>query len=674
MKLKKHFQIPKHLLLALTLILAPIFTLLLKPSTSATPPTTCNSVRFIFARGSGESLNDTNYQAFKSAIDNSLKNENIQYGFYELGSASQNGHQYPATAVGIDTAKQALTTLGALVSAGESHKFGQSVQTGIEELKSYINTISRVCPDTKFVIGGYSQGGMVISKALPSLDPKKILYAATFGDPKLLLPEGKGKNPPACRGQNLSPYRVYVPDCETYEGILGGLDPYQPTTYTDQLGVWCQRHDIMCSSYINPTSPIQSHLEYAPNQLYVNAALYIKLRLHHLTPPTTPLSLHDAVILIDSTGSMTDLIDKYKSEAKRLASEIKNSGGRIALYEFRDLNGPFKPVAHCHLDNCSLETFQQKIDQIKTNGGGDTPESALSATLTALNSEPWQVGAKKSLILLTDAPYHLIDRDGTNLPQVIKRSLEIDPVNFYPITPAPISSSYQELATATGGKAFDSAGALDLSTEYILTRPDPVLPLPEYSGLIGDEFTFDASASTASSKITSYAWDLDGDGAFESTSDTPIIHKTYSAPTDIMIQLKITDENGLFGTMSAHVVVKESLTPTAPLTAQISYPSDTTAKISLDQPTHKTLLVINGALLGELTTPEILITDLDRKQNNQITLIAFDTSGARSTPLTFSLPIKNSTPTTSETSTSAAHPIRPLKAPKTGTLKSSPIF
>ena len=85
---------------------------------------------------------------------------------------------------------------------------------------------SASCPGTKYVVGGYSQGAMVVSKALGSLNADRIIYAATFGDPKIYLPEGKGILPAACRGENLSDYRMYVPDCQAYKGLLGAYVPY----------------------------------------------------------------------------------------------------------------------------------------------------------------------------------------------------------------------------------------------------------------------------------------------------------------------------------------------------------------------------------------------------------------------------------------------------------------
>lgn len=39
------------------------------------------------------------------------------------------------------------------------------------------------CPDTKIVLGGYSQGAMVVHTALNTLDGSKVAAVAAFGDP-----------------------------------------------------------------------------------------------------------------------------------------------------------------------------------------------------------------------------------------------------------------------------------------------------------------------------------------------------------------------------------------------------------------------------------------------------------------------------------------------------------
>lgn len=417
----------------------------------------CPDVRIVFARGSGgERWKDQNYLSYKTTLETKLTTTNINYEFIDL--------DYPAVGVGFDNLG---TTIGAYVGAGDAYEFGESVKTGARNLKSMINGIS--CPNTKYVIGGYSQGAMVISQAVHGIKSDKLIYAATFGDPKIYLPEGGGLMPAACRGENLSDYRMYVPDCQAYKGLLGAYVPYEPEALAGKMGTWCNKRDVFCSSHMN----ISDHVGYVADNLYEDASrvIYDKITKafgveNHISSP------HDTAILIDSTGSMEDMIDGYKVEAMRLAKETLDSGGRVALYDYRDLDDPYQPVKHCDFDTCTLETFQAGLDEITADNGGDIPESLLSASLHVMKDLKWKYGATKSLVVLTDADFLAPDRDGITFDEVVRLSKQIDPVNFYIITTEEYADIYAELASATDGKVVTNMNELSLLTDYIIERYD----------------------------------------------------------------------------------------------------------------------------------------------------------------------------------------------------------
>jgi hypothetical protein len=181
-------------------------------------------------------------------------------------------------------------------------------------------------------------------------------------------------------------------------------------------------------------------------------------------------SPHDTAILIDSTGSMNSLLNKYKDEAMRLAEKTLESGGRVALYDYRDLKEGYTPVERCNFETCTLEPFRAGLDEISPYGGGDAPESLLSASFQVMKQLDWSFGSTKSLVVLTDDTYHEPDLDGTTFYDVQKLSKQIDPVNFYIITPK--VEAYQTLAEATGGAVASSMDDLGLLTDSILERFD----------------------------------------------------------------------------------------------------------------------------------------------------------------------------------------------------------
>jgi hypothetical protein len=148
---------------------------------------------------------------------------------------------------------------------------------------------------------------------------------------------------------------------------------------------------------------------------------------------------------------MRELIDQYKREAVRLAKLTFEKDGRIALYEYRDLQDPFEPVIHCDFNTCTLERIENALDSIETDGGGDDLESLLSVSIKAMREMEWRYGATKSVIVLTDAGFHIPDFDGTTTEDVISLSRKIDPVNFYVVTTPKTAPEYEYLTSTTGG-------------------------------------------------------------------------------------------------------------------------------------------------------------------------------------------------------------------------------
>lgn len=137
----------------------------------------CPNVRAVFARGSGETRwTGENYLAFKEAIETKLKTTTLSYDFIDL--------DYPAIGV-----NDLSVLVGAYIGAGEAYEFGDSVNVGLKNLREMINSTS--CPGTKYVLGGYSQGGMLVINNLKNVSPDKIIYVATFGDPKYICRKEK---------------------------------------------------------------------------------------------------------------------------------------------------------------------------------------------------------------------------------------------------------------------------------------------------------------------------------------------------------------------------------------------------------------------------------------------------------------------------------------------------
>lgn len=490
--------IPKTL--AIVAFIAIFTNIITTKRVSALESSSCKDVIFIFARGSkaGE-IESNDKEVWRQSFENLPELKSLDISFYNLGDGVYDGASYPAAEIGFSSLKSITTTLSAINPDKSAGTFNKSVNEGARELVGYIKSVSAVCEKTKFVLGGYSQGAMVLHRAFDEIDSSKIIYAATFGDPNLYLPEGEGMNPPACRNELFSDYRIFAPNCRTHSGILGASKPYMPESFKDKVGLWCNAKDIMCSNYIDVYDFIGDHIAYTTNGIYAQAAQFILQKIAKAIPEKLsetaeikPLHARDTAFLIDTTGSMSSSIKKYREEAIKTAEQTVKNGGRIALFEYRDLSADgrtYVPHELCDF-SCTIEEFTDKINNLKPNGGGDAPESVLSASFGAMQKLVWQKGATKSIVVLTDSPFHDPDLDDITKDQVIKKSLEIDPVVFYVITNSENKEYYEELTNLTGGRVFDiDTDEIKLSTT-ILTKPDDL------------SYVFDPLLNVAEPKIT----------------------------------------------------------------------------------------------------------------------------------------------------------------------------
>lgn len=234
---------------------------------------------------------------------------------------------YPAISVSIPA-----NAIGAKLGAGKSFEFGRSVSAGVVELKRYYRGVMRRCPDTKWVLGGYSQGALVVARAVESFDATKVVYIGLVADPWTNLPEGKGLLPKACFGRNLSSYRVYAPECRTHTGTLGARDPYVASGFSGKYGLWCNKNDYICGSsrlLFNNSG----HTEYAEKNAFIWMASLVARRL--------PARSDDAMALAsfvrsgadsdedggEGADEIDDLIEAHFSAEKYLVDE----SGRVIL-------------------------------------------------------------------------------------------------------------------------------------------------------------------------------------------------------------------------------------------------------------------------------------------------------------------------------------------------------
>ncbi|MFC3959465.1 right-handed parallel beta-helix repeat-containing protein [Halovivax cerinus] len=96
------------------------------------------------------------------------------------------------------------------------------------------------------------------------------------------------------------------------------------------------------------------------------------------------------------------------------------------------------------------------------------------------------------------------------------------------------------------------------------------------SPVAGDTVTFDASGSAdPDGSITTYEWDVDGDGSYEKSGASPTVDHSYPSDGTYDVTLRVTDDDGNTDTVSKTVTVAAQEPPTATFTIAPTTPNPT---------------------------------------------------------------------------------------------------
>lgn len=589
----------------------------------------CDDVKFVFARGSGEPLGASNAQKWQKEITATIAGSDLDYDFYELGTRDYGGHQYEAVAVS-GSLSSLLTLVGAKISAGESYKFGQSVKSGEQELLAYIQAVNSSCPQTKFVLGGYSQGAMLVSHSLNYIDPDKIIYVTNFGDPKTYLPEGKGNFPDACLGKNLSNYRAHVADCHAYEGILGSYRPYQLEGYYDKIGLWCNGQDAMCSSGLS----IDAHVSYVDNGMYERAAAKIAQRLREAFPEQADFEIEaslvttqDVAIILDTSPSMMQgPYNLYLMRIRQLVNEVRSLGGRVALFYYGDFRY-FRPGCICDFETCTPEKIDEFYNKYAEIGiiAHWWYNSGISAAYKAVTELNWRDDADKSIVIFTNQSLSPADMDrdylleanqvvGAKISMYVQHGLYFD----------------EAIVEATGGKVYSESNNIETLTMDLTGRLPAELPTSQYIGSIHQEIYFNASEvarelqqqkSSAKSRRRSpnsetlhYDWDLDGDGIFEIIDGPAQVTKQYNQPSNGFVQVKVRNDNGDYRIALSRLRITDedsNSAETPALRATVERVDPTSYRVNFDTEARYLLVSLDNVIVGRIdpNNPKFIVIE-----------------------------------------------------------------
>ncbi len=136
----------------------------------------------------------------------------------------------------------------------------------------------------------------------------------------------------------------------------------------------------------------------------------------------------EVAFVLDTTGSMGDLIDGAKRKIWSIASTIvetnPNADVSMALVAYRD-RGDDYVIKTTPLSE-DIQAMYGKLVKLEADGGDDTPESVNKALDTAISGLQWSAGSdvKRIVFLVGDAPPHMDYNQEKQYPAILKTAVE----------------------------------------------------------------------------------------------------------------------------------------------------------------------------------------------------------------------------------------------------------
>jgi Mg-chelatase subunit ChlD len=137
----------------------------------------------------------------------------------------------------------------------------------------------------------------------------------------------------------------------------------------------------------------------------------------------------EVVFALDTTGSMSGLIDGAKRKIWSLAQFIANGQPRpdvrIGLVAYRDIGDAY--VTRFYDLSGDLDAVFEHLSSLEAAGGGDTPEHVAQALADAIQRTSWTTdqGTLKQIYLVGDAPPHTDYSDGPDYLKMAQKAHQL---------------------------------------------------------------------------------------------------------------------------------------------------------------------------------------------------------------------------------------------------------
>lgn len=216
----------------------------------------------------------------------------------------------------------------------------------------------------------------------------------------------------------------------------------------------------------------------------------------------------DIAFLIDATGSMQPCIDALKASIGLFIDTLTTPGPnsappvqdwRAKVVAYRDFEETGSPAFEDHPFVRDAEALKAQLAQLKTEGGGDEPESLLDAVYQLFSGGlpaagdtedqgKWRRGVKRFLIVFTDASFkpRMVGGGGWNDVQNLLMSNRIY-VNLF----APDLDQYNE-----------TFAAIDKSEYYAIPVPTGTSPQRALAEYVGDQAVFNKTLQQIAASVS----------------------------------------------------------------------------------------------------------------------------------------------------------------------------
>ena len=218
----------------------------------------------------------------------------------------------------------------------------------------------------------------------------------------------------------------------------------------------------------------------------MTAAAVILIPLRHSTgaiqpaviehpAPQTDAAKIEVVFVLDTTGSMSGLIEAAKEKIWSIASSLAQAESapeiRMGLVAYRDRGDNY--VTRVSGLSSDLDSLYATLMDYRAAGGGDTPESVNKALHDALREIRWSQDPQtyQAIFLVGDAPPHTDYQDERQYPQIIAEARDRGiVVNTIQAGAAHATSrEWQKIAALGSGEYFQvdtSGSAVAIATPY----------------------------------------------------------------------------------------------------------------------------------------------------------------------------------------------------------------